>query len=209
MDRPAWDRGPGKAHKKLLDALAKALETRNCQLQHVKWFGAGRSDYPVASIIRYEDGPDHRILKFSTDEQQQRMEAALLGENAFVAQHLATVERERIPLGGNRCAVYMQIAGDDVDDLLSLEDLRARGRTVDYGSSSGRWLVNGTKVSRSRSTGPHDLWSPASSVDGVGQRSVGFVQHRTWTTSRRSPYWLARRAVRWSRACYWARRTVT
>lgn len=134
IDRPAWDRGPGKAHRRLLDALAQALETRNCRLEHRKWFGAGRSGSPVASIIRHEDGPDQRILKFCSDGQHQRMHDALLVRNTFVEQHLAKVEKERISLGGDKCAVYMRIATDDVERLESMEELRTRGRTIDYGT---------------------------------------------------------------------------
>ncbi|MEU7906308.1 hypothetical protein [Actinoplanes sp. NPDC049118] len=133
MDRPAWERGSGKAHRKLLDALTEALRTRNCRLQHVKWFGAGRSGHPVAGIIRHEGGPNYRILKFSTDLQHQRMLDALQVKNTFVARHLAEVEHERIPLGGNECAVFMRIADDDVVDIVSMEELRAQGRAIDYG----------------------------------------------------------------------------
>jgi hypothetical protein len=134
IDRPAWDRGPGKAHRRLLDALAQALETRNCRLEHRKWYGAGRSGSPVAGIIRHEDGPAQRMLKFCSDRQHQRMRAALLVRNTFVDEHLAKVENERIPLGGDKCAVYMRIAADDVERLKSMEELRARSQAIDYGT---------------------------------------------------------------------------
>lgn len=154
MDRPEWERGLGKAHRKLLDALAQALETRNCQLEHVKWFDAGRSGSPVAGIIRYEEGPDHRILKFCSDGQHQRMRDALLVGNTFVERHLAKVEKERIPLGGDKCAVYVQIAADDVERLESMEELRTRGQAIDYGTIVkaviGEWNEDGpTAVRRS------------------------------------------------------------
>jgi len=36
IDRPKWDRGPGKEHRDLLDALAEAFKTRDCQLELMK-----------------------------------------------------------------------------------------------------------------------------------------------------------------------------
>jgi tetratricopeptide (TPR) repeat protein len=132
VNRLAWEWGPGSLHRELLDALAQALETRNCRLEHVKWFVAGRSGSPVAGIIRHEDGPEQRILKFCSDRQHQSMRDALLVRNSFVKQHLPRVERDRIPLGGDRCAVYLRMAGDDVEQLESIEALRERGREIDY-----------------------------------------------------------------------------
>src|SRR5712691_8330931 len=98
VNRLAWEWGPGSLHLELLDALAQALETRNCRLEHVKWFVAGRSGSPVAAIIRREAGAEQRILKFCSDRQHQKMREALLVRNEFVKRHLPSVEGDRIPL---------------------------------------------------------------------------------------------------------------
>jgi len=87
----------------------------------------------VASIFRHEERTERRILKFCFDQEQHKlMRRALRVAEPFVEAHLAKVERERIPLGGEKCAVYLRIAADDVHRLASMEELRAHGRVIDY-----------------------------------------------------------------------------
>lgn len=145
IDRRQWEAGPGGDHRDLLDALDAELQRRwPYTIQHRMWFDSGRSGSPVASVIR-RDGTaeDHRILKFCTDEQARQLRVALSGRSKFVKKHLANVEDITLDLGNNRCAVFMRVAGDNIEMLQPVEKLRKDGRTVDYGtivrSVVGEW----------------------------------------------------------------------
>lgn len=145
IGRQQWEAGPGGDHLHLLDALDAELQRRwPYTIQHRMWFDSGRSGSPVASVIR-RDGTteDHRILKFCTDEQARQLRVALAGRSKFVKKHLANVEDITLDLGDNQCAVFMRVAGDNIEKLQPVERLQKEGRTVDYGtivkSVIGEW----------------------------------------------------------------------
>ncbi|SNY36950.1 hypothetical protein [Paractinoplanes atraurantiacus] len=144
IDRQRWLQGAGKDHAALVDALDAELRRRwHFDLEHRRWFDAGRSGSPVASVIRRNPGAEHRILKFCTNRQAQELRHALSTQNAFVRRHLVEIGDETIVLGDDSCAVLMRVAGDNIEALQSLRDLRAAERAVDYrtivASLIGEW----------------------------------------------------------------------
>ncbi|GID29953.1 tetratricopeptide repeat protein [Paractinoplanes brasiliensis] len=133
IDLQQWLQGSGRDHRDLIDALQRELERGSeYSLEHQRWFDAGRSGSPVASVIRRDPNVDHRILKFCTERQATQLRRALTVRNDFVRQHLTKVEKGAIDLGGGWRAVFMRVAGDNLEALWSLKDLRKKGRSIDY-----------------------------------------------------------------------------
>lgn len=131
IDGPLWLKPPGNSHEDLIEALGATLRRGRFSVQHRRWFDAGRSGSPVASVIRRDPQVHHRILKFCSDQQAQRLWAAWASPNDFTERHLPALE-ETILLPGEQCAIFMRVAGDDIDALRSVQELRRQDRPINF-----------------------------------------------------------------------------
>lgn len=137
----AWDELP--IH--VIRALERVVADRRFHLTHRDWFVDGRSDEPVASVVRQLEntsGADHRVLKFFSkngEDRINRLQIALESSAEFDA-HLAHPERSWLKLDDWR-AVFMEVAGGDLEHVGALSSLISDRKLPDYCASIVRSVV--------------------------------------------------------------------
>lgn len=124
-DRDAWaERFPEGEKADVVSALAGWVDEEEFDLYHRGWFDTGRSNAPVARVLRdFKRDAEQLVLKFS--DVPQRVADLRRGWTAsagFREAHLAQIEGETIRLGGNWRAVFMRIASGDLDRVDALTE---------------------------------------------------------------------------------------
>ncbi len=163
----AW----GEPLKDVFPAFEKCIARDGFALTHRGWFTAGRSDDPVASTIREletERGGDHLALKFlRTDGEHkiQRLKAAW-DLSAGFESHLGETIGWSLIFGEWR-AVFMRIAGGDLEDVEALSQLVCTRELPDHCESIVRSVV-----------GDWNPGSPRHVVGTVGALVHGMLAHR-------------------------------
>ncbi|WP_104113326.1 AAA family ATPase [Micromonospora chalcea] len=111
-------------HHEVLTALARWMESVNFDLEILHWFDDGRSDRPVALVLRTGRGhPEQLVLKFCEPGARTAALSEAWEESPGYRRHLAKVDQVVIPVG-EWTAVFLSVAGDDQDEFQPLSRFR-------------------------------------------------------------------------------------
>jgi tetratricopeptide (TPR) repeat protein len=100
------------------------MESVNFDLEILRWFDDGRSDRPVALVLRTGKGhPEQVVLKFCERGTRTAALNEAWDESPGYRRHLAKVDQVPIPVG-EWAAIFLSIAGDDQDEFQPLSRYR-------------------------------------------------------------------------------------
>ncbi|AVT29587.1 hypothetical protein C6361_08875 [Plantactinospora sp. BC1] len=150
-DRKAWDILPDD----VVDRLEAWLAEEAFHLEHREWFTTGRSNDPVARVVRCDpdEGDQQLILKFCASDGGRKvatLRRAWKQSSGFRQRHLAETQDQVIRLGGWR-AVFMHVAGGDLATIRPLTDFVGDSEFPSHCSTVVRSLLtdwNGRRVKR-------------------------------------------------------------
>ncbi|MFL6123781.1 hypothetical protein [Actinophytocola sp.] len=132
-DREVWAerlKSPG-----LVAALEAWVKRKPFDLHQRGWFADGRSRRPVARVLHASpDDTDQFVLKFFDDSDEKRaanIQQAWLNAHEEFRKHLAEVKEDTIMLG-DWSAVFLCIAGGNLNALQPLTDLYAKSELAEY-----------------------------------------------------------------------------
>lgn len=139
-NRAAWERVLPPA---VVTALEGWLADTLYRLQLDDWFTEGRSDDPVARVLRVsDDDADQLVLKFFTEDGADKIRQVrrAWNESRDFADHLAEPRDEVLDLGKWR-GLFQHVAGSDLSTVISLSKLRTRPGFVDCCATIIRSIV--------------------------------------------------------------------
>jgi hypothetical protein len=111
-------------HHEVLTALARWMESVNFDLEIIHWFDDGRSDRPVALVLRSGKGhPEQLVLKFCEPGTRTAALSEAWEESPGYQHHLAKIDQVPIPVG-EWTAIFLSIAGGDQDEFQPLSRYR-------------------------------------------------------------------------------------
>jgi tetratricopeptide (TPR) repeat protein len=123
-DRDAWAAlsSKPKAWHEVVAALGQRVAEEEYDLGLLGWFTDGRSDAPVARVIRHIPGDAVQlVLKFSsTFDRIKNLRRGWNASAGFREEHLAQTEDQTLVLGDSWRAAFMHVAGGNLNQFRAL-----------------------------------------------------------------------------------------